>query len=60
MLYHLLITVGAILVFMVGWWLVQLLVRRNSPGIADDCDILEDKMSCRSCGKGDSCSKFRP
>lgn len=59
MLYHLFVAFGALAVFMAGWWLVQLLVRKSTPGVAEECDILEDKMGCHGCAKGDSCSKAR-
>ena len=34
---------------MTGWYVVQGWVRRHSPEIGEDCDILEGRWGCGDC-----------
>jgi hypothetical protein len=48
MLFHLLIAVVGVIGLAWFWIAVQAIARRQSPGMARDCDVLE----CRMCSKG--------
>lgn len=49
MLAHLVIATSALGLFMTGWYLLQAWVRRHSPDLPEDGDILEGKWGCQGC-----------
>ena len=59
MLYHLAIGIGLMVVLMLLWLGVQHLVRKNSPELPPDCDVLEGKIGCHGCALEDKCQLSR-
>ncbi len=49
MLSQLAIAITGLGLLMTGWYVVQGWVRRHSPEIGDDCDILEGRWGCGDC-----------
>ncbi len=57
MLHDLIIAVGGIILLMAGWILFQNWVRKNSPELPPDCDVLEGRFGCSTCALADHCQK---
>lgn len=53
MIYQLLLTVGIIAALMIGYYLVQQALRRVSPEIGGDRDVLETRWGCGHCASHD-------
>ncbi len=51
--YHMLIAGAGVVGLMLLWVAVQAVVRRQSPGMTGD----EDVLACRSCGTPDACGE---
>ncbi|OQY27747.1 MAG: hypothetical protein B6244_09575 [Candidatus Cloacimonetes bacterium 4572_55] len=57
MLFHLILAPIVVSLMMIGWFLVMQYVRKNSPDIPDNCDVLEMRPGgCHACSHaGKSC-----
>ena len=59
MLYDFLVASGVIFGAMIVWWVVQTMVKKSQPEMSEDCDILEDRLGCKSCLRTD-CAQYKP
>lgn len=49
MWYHLVITIAVMALLMGGYYLIQFGLRRVSPDIGSECDVLETRWGCGTC-----------
>ncbi|HOE65321.1 MAG TPA: hypothetical protein PLO62_02245 [Candidatus Hydrogenedentes bacterium] len=57
MLRTLLTAVGGVVLLALFFLAVQLFIRKHTPGIGPECDLLEDRVhGCHQCDKIASCS----
>ncbi|GMV94629.1 MAG: hypothetical protein AMXMBFR82_44070 [Candidatus Hydrogenedentota bacterium] len=60
LIYTFLTGVGGMILIAVAWFGVQSLVRRNSPHLSVDCDLLESMChDCGSCAEAGNCGLHR-
>lgn len=60
LIYTFLTGVGGMALIAVAWFGVQSLVRRNSPHLPVDCDLLESMShDCGNCSEAGSCGLHR-
>ncbi len=55
MLYHLLITPLLVGLLLVGWIGFQAFVRKRTPGMGHDADVLRGRFSCGTCVGFEAC-----
>lgn len=56
MLYHLIIGPTLLVLLMLGWWAFQEWVRRETPNLKPDCDVLESRfLDCHGCHHSKQC-----
>lgn len=58
MLIQLAITVLVLFIIMGGWLALQAWVRRISPGLPDDCDVLRGRWGCHGCSPTGRCGSM--
>lgn len=55
MILQLAVTILALAVLMGGWLLLQGWVRRTSPELTSECDVLDGRFGCGSCIRRGRC-----
>jgi len=55
MFYQLVIAISGIAVLLGFWIVFQNWIRKQTPELSDDCDVLEGRFGCGDCAVSQSC-----